>query len=409
MGLPTDWTHYIRRVRSFDGLDKRATREVIAALEYFRDALSVDVLQDFQLGTHPIHDFIVPCSVPHLNILAWLAHEIQVISQRTRFLSKLEHPDTFYPTVAEIETAARLRRAELSFGVEPEVQVGESTKRPDFRAHAGNGFVCSYVEVKYKRASVTARRERETILGLRLPSPPFSGVVYQILAPVRLKQLNKEIQRLKQRTEETGEIQEIRDPNVIHLVLGPKAREDEVARWAKENGLGMNTLHGPSQGADEIIRLKTAIMEKKSQLPADYPGIISIKNPFVFRHAQTVYKALVGIEEEMQRIPNLSFVLLHGVALNNFTPLGQCRQPAQSLAIRYKDHIYAEYFSPRRFMVDRVIVLRNSHSVFDDQFCKEAPSRLARSILTGYKPEPIVEVDLQLSESEFERRFLGHS
>jgi hypothetical protein len=56
-------------------------------------------------------------------------------------------------------------------------------------------------------------------------------------------------------------------------------------------------------------------------------------------------------------------------------------------------------------MVDQVLVLQNEHRTFIDQFETDMVTKLARSILTGYAPKPIMEIDLKLSEKEFRRRF----
>lgn len=408
MNLPKEWSDHIRRVKKFGGLDRGDTDEIVAAIEYFRDNLGANL----KLNEHPIRNYLLLCSVPSLHFLEWLAGELRWITNQPRganILSKLKNPRAFHPTVAEIETASRLREAGCGFDIEPEVEAGDGHKCPDFKTHSTESLPPCYVEVKHKRVAETTKRNNRTVIGLRLPRPPYSGACYQTMAPRRLKQVNKEIGALEQKVQETGEVQVFHMPNVIRLAVGPEGSKKKILEWASRYDLELNTLAGPSKQSDEVIRIKSAIKRKgsKGQLPDDYPGIIAIKNPSVFRHEQTVYETLIEVEEEMHRIPNLAFVLIHGTALNNSTPLYKYRAPAHSFAMRYQGHVYAEYFSRRHFMVDRVIVLQNEYCVFDNLFGTEAAPHLARSILTGYRPRPLPKARNVLSKEDFKCCFSG--
>lgn len=347
-------------------------------------------------------------STTHFHFLIWFAEELQQLDQQAvdgRFFSKIERPGEFFATVAEIETAARLRKAGCDFKAEPAVEVGDSTKHPDFLIRGGDGFPYSYVEVKYRTPSTSSRKAFETSVGIRTPSPPFSGVVFQSLAPVRLSKINNQIQELEDKARESGEMEKLEISNVIRIVTAPKGKAVEVEEWAEEQGLKLNGLSGPPEDHNQAGRVKAAINNKTIQIPADRPAIIAIKNPETFRDEQTVFEAFVEIEEKIHRFPHIAFVLIHGVGLNNGTPLLKMRGPASSLAIEYRDHLYAEYFSRQRFMVDQVMVLQNEHSTFIDCFEPDVPRKLARSILTEYAPKPVMEIDLKLSKDEFRRRF----
>jgi hypothetical protein len=405
---PQNWDYYIDRARNSNVLDKKGQKRAVEALRYFQNEPEEDLLGDFQRGEHPIQKLIWTNGTAHFHFLIWLADELQELDRRSvggRFVSKIEKPNQFFPTVAEIETASRLRRAGCDFEAEPAIEVGDTTKHPDFRVQAGNGFPCSYVEVKYRTPSASSRKAMETIIGLRTPSSPFSGIVFQSLAPVRLKEINERIRSLEREAQESGELEEFEVSNVIRIATAPEEKVEEVEAWAEEQGLDLNGLSGPPEDPNQAGRVKAAIDSKTSQIPADRPGIVAIKNPETFRDEQTVYEALVEIEEKMQRFPHVAFVLIHGLGLNNGTPLIEMRRPASSLAVQYQDHIYAEYFSRRKFMVDQVLVLQNEHCTFIDQFETDMVTKLARSILTGYAPKPIMEIDLKLSEKEFRRRF----
>jgi len=407
-GPPQNWDHYIERARDTNVLDDRGRREAGEALMYFRDRFDVDFLRDFDRGEHPIHEFIWMNSTGHLHFLIWLADELQELDRQSvggRFPEKIERPDEFFPTVAEIETASRLRRAECDFEAEPAIEVGDTTKHPDFRVQAGNGFPCSYVEVKYRTPSASWRKAMETSIGIRPPSSPFSGIVFQSLAPVRLKEINERIRSLEREAQGSGELEKLEVSNVIRIATAPEDKVEEVEAWAEEQGLELNGLSGPPEDPNQAGRVKAAIDNKTSQIPADRPGIVAIKNPETFRDEQTVYEALVEIEKKMHRFRHAAFVLIHGLGLNNGTPLIEMRRPASSLSVQYEDHIYAEYFSRRKFMVDQVLVLKNEHCTFIDQFETDVVTKLARSIVTGYAPMPITKIDLKLSEKEFRRRF----
>ena len=405
---PQNWDYYIERTRNTNVLDEQGQERAVEALKYFRSEPDANLLADFDPGEHPIHNLIWTNSTSHLHFLIWLANELLNLDRESidgRFLSKIENPDEFMPTVAEIETAARLRRAGCDFEAEVAIEVGETTRRPDFQVKAGNGFPCCYMEVKYRTPSASRRKAMATSIGIRLPSSPFSGVVFQSLAPVRLKKINERIRNLEHKAQESGELEELAVSNVIRIATAPENRAEAVEAWAEEQGLDLNELSGPPEDPNQAGRVKAAIDSKTGQIPADRPGILTIKNPETFRDEQTVYEALVEIEETMHRFPHVAFVLIHGLGLNNGTPLIEMRRPASSLAVQYQDHIYAEYFSRRKFMVDQVLVLKNEHCTFIDQFETNVVTKLARSILTGYAPRPITEIDLKLSEKEFRRRF----
>jgi len=245
----------------------------------------------------------------------------------------------------------------------------------------------------------------ETSIGIRPPSSPFSGIVFQSLAPVRLKEINERIRSLEREAQGSGELEKLEVSNVIRIATAPEDKVEEVEAWAEEQGLELNGLSGPPEDPNQAGRVKAAIDNKTSQIPADRPGTVAIKNPETFRDEQTVYEALVEIEKKMHRFRHAAFVLIHGLGLNNGTPLIEMRRPASSLSVQYEDHIYAEYFSRRKFMVDQVLVLKNEHCTFIDQFETDVVTKLARSIVTGYAPMPITKIDLKLSEKEFRRRF----
>jgi hypothetical protein len=412
MNTLDDWQDYKDSARSSKVLDEDDRLRLVKALQFFRDEPRGDFIHDFDAGEHPIHQLLRPWSLAHSNFLIWLAEELERIIDidgGRELLHRLETPTQFDPTIAEIETAARLNRAGLSFDFEPKAKVGGRIKQPDFQVHTGNGFPCSYLEVKHLRLSVTYKRKRDTLMRVRTPGPPFFAIIHRMLSPEVVRDINQQINELSQTIRQEGGVRMLDIPNKVFIVAGGEATEQEVKRRAEERGAKFNSMVGPVENrGDEVLRIKKAIQEKVKQLPHDYPGLISIKAPSIFLGAQSVFDVLLNLEEEMHRHRQLGMLLIHGTALNNATPFRDRRGLSRSLAFQYEDHVYAEYFSRKRFMVDRVLVLRNKYSTFDNLFHPSAAQQLASSVITGFEAKPLPRVEIHSKDgSDDLRSFIG--
>ena len=273
-----DLNYHILRVKDADELTSKQKEKVIDGFNKIIKIFGENWFREAAVANHPLIWYfrnLAPWTRFWLLDFGKKLDELKSLPNFEKLKNKLKTPQLFDASLAELEVAAKLKRASINVELYPKIDSGES----DFKAVTDDTEI--YIEVTTVGSSEEEMEAEKTYHELVAEPLVFNFnvesacKVHKILRQPQVRAAyRRKIKQVIGRVKNEQRCAEISEP-VIDCIVCPKGKLNEVKQWMKEKGLTA-TYGGPPYHDDELKRIRGKIQKKVKQLPKDKPGVIVV-------------------------------------------------------------------------------------------------------------------------------------
>ena len=272
----SNWDYYKEQVKTAGYLTEEQENRVIEIIYKMKEIFGDDWLEK---AVETNHWLIVLLGDRTSNAYFWILEfgeklkEVENVKNFNELLRKLKNAREFFASNAELDVAAKLKRAGIDVELYPKIDSVCDLKAKTIDAAE------FFIEVATMGPSIVESEAAKTFELVRLIAWNFdvkgSCKIHEILSASERERLEKKIKYAIKKVKEEGCCRDISEVGVIDCFICPKDKSDDLNKMLKEKG-SRRTFEGPPYSINAIERIKKKIHKKTKQLPKNKPGVIII-------------------------------------------------------------------------------------------------------------------------------------